>query len=44
MDVLHLVTSNNTIMNISNKQIAEYSISTTQSILSIPYILFKELV
>ena len=31
-------------MNISKEQIAEYSISTTQSILSIPYILFKELV
>ena len=44
MDVLHLVTSNNTIININNKQIAEYNISTTQSILSIPYILFKEIV
>ena len=41
---LHLVTLNNTIMNISKKQIAEYSISTTQLILSIPHILFKELV
>ena len=30
-------------MNINNKQITEYSISTTRSILSIPYILFKEL-
>ena len=31
-------------MDINNKQMTEYSISTTQSILSIPYILFKELV
>ena len=31
-------------MNISNKQIVEYSISTTWSILSIPHILFKEIV
>ena len=38
MDVLHLVTLNNTIININSKQITEYSISTTQSILSIPYI------
>ena len=38
MDILHLVTSNNTIMNINSKQITEYSISTTQSILSIPCI------
>ena len=34
----HLVTSNNTIMNINSKQITEYSISTTRSILSIPFI------
>ena len=38
MDVLHLVTSNNTIININNKQITEYSISTIQSTLSIPCI------
>ena len=38
MDVLHLVTLNNTIMNINSKQITEYSISTIQSILSIPCI------
>ena len=38
MDVLHLVTLNNTIMNINSKQITEYSISITQSILSIPCI------
>ena len=48
MDVLHLVTSNNTIININNKQITEYSISTIWSILSIPYIpifiYFKEII
>ena len=38
MDILHLVTSNNTIININNKEIIEYNINTTQSILSIPYI------
>ena len=38
MDVLHLVTSNNTIININSKQTIEYSISTIQSILSIPHI------
>ena len=45
---LHLVTSNNTFMNINNKQITEYSINTTRLILSIPcihiLIYFKELV
>ena len=44
MDVLHLVTLNNTIINTVSKQIIEYNISTTQSILSISYILFKEIV
>ena len=45
MDVLHLVTLNNTIININSNQITEYSIITTQSILSIPYIhIFKEMV
>ena len=38
MDVLHLVTSNNTIININSKQIIKYNISTIQSILSIPHI------
>ena len=38
MDVLHLVISNNTIININSKQDIEYNISTIQSILSIPYI------
>ena len=38
MDILHLVTSDNTIININNKQITEYSMSTIHSILSIPYI------
>ena len=38
MDVLHLVTSNNTIINIINKQIIKYNISTIRSILSIPFI------
>ena len=38
MDVLHLVTSNNTIINTNNKQTIEYNISTIQSILSIPHI------
>ena len=45
MDVLHLVTLDNTIININSKQITEYIISTTWSILSIPYIcIFKEMV
>ena len=38
MDVLHLVTSNNTIININSKQTIEYNISNIQSILSIPHI------
>ena len=38
MDVLHLVTSNNTIININSKQSIEYNINTIQSILSIPHI------
>ena len=38
MDVLHLVTSNNTIININSKQAIEYNISTIRSILSIPHI------
>ena len=38
MDVLHLVTSKTTIININNKQITEYSISTIRSILYIPHI------
>ena len=38
MDVLHLVISNNTIININSKQDIKYNISTIQSILSIPHI------
>ena len=38
MDVLHLVISNNTIININSKQDIEYNISTIRSILSIPHI------
>ena len=38
MDVLHLVTSNNTIINTNSKQTIKYSISTIRSILSIPHI------
>ena len=38
MDILHLVTSNNTIININSKQTIEYNINTIQSILSIPHI------
>ena len=38
MDVLHLVTSNNTIINTNNKQIIKYNTSTIRSILSIPCI------
>ena len=38
MDILHLVTSNNTIININSKQTIEYNINTTKSILSIPHI------
>ena len=38
MHVLHLVISNNTIININSKQTIEYNISTIQSILSIPHI------
>ena len=38
MNVLHLVTSNNTIINTNIKQTIEYNINTTQSILSIPHI------
>ena len=38
MDVLHLVTSNNTIININSKKAIEYNINTIQSILSIPHI------
>ena len=38
MDVLHLVISNNTIININSKENIEYNISTIQSILSIPHI------
>ena len=38
MDILHLIISNNTIININSKQTIEYSISTIQSILSIPHI------
>ena len=38
MDVLHLVISNNTIINISSKQDIEYNTSTIQSILSIHHI------
>ena len=38
MDVLHLVISNNTIININSKKVIKYNISTIQSILSIPHI------
>ena len=38
MDILHLVTSNNTIININSKQAIKYNINTIQSILSIPHI------
>ena len=38
MDVLHLVISNNTIINMNSKQGIEYNISTIRSILSIPHI------
>ena len=35
MDILHLVTSNNTIISTNSKQTIEYNISTIRSILSI---------
>ena len=38
MEVLHLVTSKNTIININSKQAIKYNISTIQLILSIPHI------
>ena len=38
MDILHLVVSNNTIININSKEAIEYNISTILSILSIPHI------
>ena len=38
MDILHLVTSNNTIINTNSKQTIEYNTSTIRSILSIPQI------
>ena len=41
MDVLHLVTSNNTMMKTSNMQIAIYNMSTIRSILSMHYTLFN---
>ena len=38
MDVLHLVISNNTIININSKHDIKYNMSTIRSILSIPHI------
>ena len=43
MDVLHLVTSNNTIININSKQAIEYNINTIRSILHIAIHIFGTL-